>query len=190
MSSRVNNHAWPLARARSRVNGRICGGSRESCAKPDWQLERTGFEPPRPVDSAVVDRGFNPLAMNWPHLLVADAIQSRRHALRLRPTITHSLKELGCLTVWLGFGSWCHKWEQNNLRRCNGDRQNPRCYLPFLTGVGHGLRLARVRVRLPAGALKTRDGGTTRAMASSCSFPSSEARRTGRSPKTAPLTLR
>ena len=27
--------------------------------KPDWLLERTGFEPPRSVDSVVVDRGLN-----------------------------------------------------------------------------------------------------------------------------------
>jgi hypothetical protein len=31
---------------------RISGGSRESCAKPALLLERTGFEPPSPVDFA------------------------------------------------------------------------------------------------------------------------------------------
>ena len=39
---------------------RICGGARESCAKLDWLVERTGFEPPRAFDFAVVQRGVNP----------------------------------------------------------------------------------------------------------------------------------
>ena len=41
--------------------------------KPDWLVERTGFEPPSPVDSAECILILIPQAMNWPHFLVADA---------------------------------------------------------------------------------------------------------------------
>ena len=32
----------------------------ESCAKTVWLVERTGFEPPRPVDFAAGHHGLNP----------------------------------------------------------------------------------------------------------------------------------
>ena len=47
--------------------------SAERRAKPDWLVERTGFEPSRPFDSAVVDRGPNSSGNELATLLVADA---------------------------------------------------------------------------------------------------------------------
>ena len=35
------------------------GGARESCAKSDWLVERTGFEPPSLVDFAAGHHGLN-----------------------------------------------------------------------------------------------------------------------------------
>jgi DNA-binding MarR family transcriptional regulator len=72
-----------VARSASRVFRRFpgCGGSRESCAKSAWLVERTGFEPSRPVDSAVVD-----LQSLWQELAAffnsRRVIRSRRHAFR------------------------------------------------------------------------------------------------------------
>jgi hypothetical protein len=45
----------------------------ETRPEPAWLLERTGFEPSRPFDSTVWSVVSIPLAMNWPHFLVADA---------------------------------------------------------------------------------------------------------------------
>jgi hypothetical protein len=55
---------WTLLRSRcackSRVNVGISNGSRRASKIEDWLVERTGFEPPRPFDFAVVQRGVNP----------------------------------------------------------------------------------------------------------------------------------
>jgi hypothetical protein len=48
------------SRAKTRVNAGSAGGSRESCAKSDWLVERGGFEPPRPFDFTLVHRGISP----------------------------------------------------------------------------------------------------------------------------------
>jgi hypothetical protein len=71
--------------AENQQNGSIgiSGGSRESCAKPAWPVERTGFEPSRPFDSAVVNRGLNPCGNELAALFGSGrVIRSRQHALR------------------------------------------------------------------------------------------------------------